>query len=243
MRISIHRTMLIIALVVATGCHDQPTGPSPLGPSITSVTPDSAVFGSSDLTVTVTGTGFVHDTRTSSVVKWAAGSTETVLATTFLSETELTAVIPATLLRDGVTAVLRVANVDKIFGVVTSQESNVKTFTVLGIVISSISPTSAIAGSPDLTVVVTGRGFIRFANHLSSYVKWVVNRDETVLATTFVSEMEVTAVIPAALLKFPMTAQILVQNADIMDLSDGYNGYPKSNSINFTVVTTGGSAQ
>src|SRR4029453_3940470 len=137
----------------------------------TSVTPDSAVLGSSDLTVRLTGTGFVHDTRTSSIVKWAAGPPKTSLATTFVSETELTAIIPATLLRDGVTAVLSVENVDKIFGVVTSQESNVKTFTVLGIVISSISPTSAIAGSPDLTVVVTGRGFIRFANHLSSYVK------------------------------------------------------------------------
>jgi len=58
----------------------------------------------------------------------------------------------------------------------------------------------------------------------------------TALKTTIVSSSEVTAVIPAALLQSPTSVQILVMNGDVMGMSDGYFGYPRSNSLTFTVT-------
>lgn len=55
--------------------------------SMTALSPDTASVGSGKTTLTVTGTGFVPD----SVVYW----TGTALATTFVSVTELQAIIPA----------------------------------------------------------------------------------------------------------------------------------------------------
>lgn len=53
--------------------------------------------------------------------------------------------------------------------------------------------------------------------------------------TTSISSSQVTAVIPAALLQSPTSVQILVMNGDVMGMSDGYFGYPRSNSVTFTV--------
>ena len=244
MCITTRMIMAMIALAVASGCDSPPTRPTPAGnstgPVINSVTPDSAVTGSSDLTVTVKGANFV---KGSSVVKCVENGIATVLSTTFVSEKVLTAVIPAALLQGAVTAVLSVENVGILGRSNGSPESNEIPFVVRNLGITSISPTAAIAGSPDLTVVVTGTGFVREGS-IGSVVKWAANTivpppghsPEIVLMTKFVSDTELTAVIPATLLTDPITAQLLVQNADIMGLSDGFDGYPKSNRISFSVL-------
>ncbi|MGE5835413.1 MAG: hypothetical protein ACM4AI_13085 [Acidobacteriota bacterium] len=160
----------------------------------------------------------------------------TALATTFVRETELNAVIPAALLQQPVTARLLVENVEISSGTDTSQESNPLSFAVVAeLGITSISPTSAVAGSPDLTVTVTGGGFFRSTVchcFTSSYVTWAEKGEETLLSTTFVSEKELTAIIPAALLKNVVTAQLYVRNADITEP----DAYTKSNPINFSVL-------
>jgi hypothetical protein len=43
-------------------------------------------------------------------------------------------------------------------------------------------------------------------------------------------------VIPAKLLQRPNSVQIVVMNGDVMGMSDGYFGYPRSNSVTFTVI-------
>jgi len=43
-------------------------------------------------------------------------------------------------------------------------------------------------------------------------------------------------VIPAKLLESPTSVQIVVMNGDIMGMSDGYFGYPRSNAVTFTVT-------
>jgi len=242
MRISARMTMAMITLAVVSGCNDhhlaQDTGPSAVGPVINSVTPDSAVTGSSDVTVTVKGADFV---KGSSVVKCVENGSATVLTTTFVSETELSAVIPAALLQGEVTAVLSVENTG-ILGRSDGPRSNEVPFAVRNLGITSISPRSAIAGSADLTVVVTGKGFVK--GLISSVVKWTApnivappgHSPELILTTKFLSDTELTAVIPATLLKDSIDAQLLVQNADIMGLSDGFEGYPKSNTISFSVL-------
>jgi IPT/TIG domain len=252
MRISARMALAVVALLIAPGCNDnrvtQSTEPSPMVPVINpmvpvinSVTPDSAVTGSSDLTVTVKGANFV---KGSSVVKCVESGRATVLTTTFVSETELTAVIPANLLQDAVTLGLSVQNVGIFDRSNGSPQSNEISFSVRNLGITSISPATAIAGSPDLTVVITGTGFVKSLGAITSVAKWTARNivappghsPEIVLTTRFLSDTELSAVIPATLLKDPIDAQLLVQNADIMGLSDGYEGYPKSNPISFSVL-------
>ena len=42
--------------------------------------------------------------------------------------------------------------------------------------------------------------------------------------------------IPANLLLSTTSVQIVVMNGDIMGMTDGYFGYPRSNSVTFTVT-------
>ena len=95
----------------------------------------------------------------------------------------------------------------------------------------SISPVSVLAGSPDLELTVTGRGFAD-QHHNKSTVVWSVNGSDTFLATTFVSSTEVTAVIPATLLAHPVVAKVLVETGDPM----GSAPLSRTNTIDFTVT-------
>src|SRR5215469_8364542 len=78
-----------------------------------------------------------------------------------------------------------------------------------GVSISSISPTTAAPGSPDLTLAVKGSNFVNGA-HKGSHVAWSANGSETFLATTFVSSTQLMAIVPAALLATAGTAQVFV---------------------------------
>lgn len=88
----------------AVACHDNvpsepPPPPPPRNLTIDSISPASVAAGSSDLTVTLTGSVF-----SGSRAVWSVKDSVTVLATTFVSSTELVAVVPAALLRDTVVA-------------------------------------------------------------------------------------------------------------------------------------------
>jgi hypothetical protein len=84
--------------------------PVPGTPSISSIAPTSVTVGSPDLTLTITGSNFVHDLRAyHSGVNWTANGRDTFLASTFVSGTQLTAVIPAALMSSVVTAKVTVA--------------------------------------------------------------------------------------------------------------------------------------
>jgi hypothetical protein len=106
--------------------------------------------------------------------------------------------------------------------------------------ISSISPVSVPAGTPDLTLTIKGS---KFGNKFidQSIAFWTTDPNNLhdhgkMLFTTFVSSNQLTAVIPAALLEEPTNVQIVVLTGDSMGMSDGFFGYPKSNSVTFTVT-------
>ena len=105
-------------------------------------------------------------------------------------------------------------------------------------VITSISPGGVTAGSEDLTVTINGS---KFDNKFlgQSIAFWTTDGNlhdhGTMLYTKFVSRNQLTAVIPAALLQSPTSVQIVVLTGDSMGMSDGYFGYPRSNSVTFTV--------
>ena len=142
-------------------------------PSLSSISPNSAVAGSSGLTLTVTGGNFVSG----SVVQ-VNGSNRT---TTFVSHTQLTAAIPASDLATG--ALLSVTVFTPAPGGGTSAAA---TFTVNNPVpsISSISPPLVIALGGNFTLTVNGSGFVAGS---------VVQYDGSPRPTTFVSATQLTA--------------------------------------------------
>lgn len=121
---------IIVALGLAWGCGSSPLRPtafteSPGGraaatlPTITSISPDRAIAGTAALTLTVTGTNFVASSvGTNSIpqiswVRWSAdGVTTDLWETRVVSATELSVLIPASLLAKSATASVLVANGD-----------------------------------------------------------------------------------------------------------------------------------
>ena len=106
--------------------------------------------------------------------------------------------------------------------------------------IVSISPVDASAGSPDITLTIAGSNFDHQFLH-TSVAFWTTDPNNlhdhgTMLGTTFVASTQLTVVIPAALLQNPASGQIVVLTGDSMGMSDGFFGYPKSNSVVFTVT-------
>ncbi len=212
-----------------------------------SISPASATVGSPDLTLTILGSnnftfsnGHWHST-----VLWSQGGVDTPLLTTFVSSSQLTAIVPAALLTSAATATVRVETWDRIENTRVATSSSVP-FQVTSSPppipvpsISSISPSAVSAGSPDVTITIEGTNFGHFGHFIWSTAFWTTDGNlhdhGTMLQTTIVSSSQLTAVIPAALLQNPTSVQILVMNGDVMGMSDGYFGYPRSNSVTFTV--------
>ena len=101
------------------------------------------------------------------------------------------------------------------------------------VAITAISPTSASAGSPDLTLTITGSN-LKGGPHDIRRAVWSVSGSTTNLATTPISDTQLTAVVPAALLGTPVTAHISIEYGDPMgDVPLG-----RSNSVPFSVTAT-----
>ena len=91
-------------LVLACSGNDVGLPPHNPPPVIGSIFPSAAIVGSPDLTLTVMGNNFVEGRSQGSHAAWVAGGDTTLLATTYVSSTQLTVVIPAALLSSPVTA-------------------------------------------------------------------------------------------------------------------------------------------
>lgn len=159
-------------------------------PTITSLSPNSATVGGPAFSLIVTGTGFVSLTS----IQWNT----TALNTHFVSATSVTADVPASLIAQTGTVNVTAINPGNIV-------SAALTFTIIPpppAVITSLSQTSATAGSAAFTLTVTGTGFTSGA---------VVNLGTTALTTTFVSATQLTATVTANLLLTPGTYSITVQ--------------------------------
>ena len=108
------------------------------------------------------------------------------------------------------------------------------------VVISSISPLTVASGSADVPITINGSGFGHSGHFIWSTAFWTTNgnlHDTGIwLQTTITSSSQLTAVIPAKLLQSPTSVHIVVMNGDIMSMSDGYFGYPRSNAVTFTVT-------
>jgi hypothetical protein len=213
-----------------------------------SISPGSAAVGSPDLTLTISALNnfTFHNGIWHSNVLWSQGGVDTPLVANFVSSSQLTALVPATLMVNPVSANVRVEIWDHVEGVLVATSSSVP-FVVTSTPsptpapsICTISPSTVAAGSPDLTITIDGSNFGHFGHFVWSTVFWTTNGNlhdtGTLLQTTIVNSDQLVAVIPAPLLQTPTSVQILVMNGDVMGMSDGFFGYPRSNSVIFTVT-------
>jgi hypothetical protein len=222
-----------------------PGTPATSSPANISISPGSAMVGSPDLTLTVSALNnfTFHNGIWHSNVLWSQDSVDTPLVPNFVSSSQLTALLPAALMVNPVTAKVRVDIWDNVEGTRVATSSSVPFEVTLTPIpfpsISSISPSTVAVGSPDLTITIEGSNFGHYRRFIHSTAFWTTNGNlhdtGTVLQTTIVSDSQLTAAIPAALLQSPTSVQIVVMNGDVMGMSDGYFGYPGSNSVTFTV--------
>jgi hypothetical protein len=130
----------------------------------------------------VTGTGY----RTGAQIEWNGTR---IAATTLVSATQLTAAIPASFLTAAGTAPVAVVNTDN------GDRSGTVSFTISAPPVSarpsltSLAPSTAVAGGSAFTLTVNGSGFVSGAT-----VAWV----GSARTTTFVSATQLTASIPAS---------------------------------------------
>ena len=160
-----------------------------VGPTITSLSPTSAVAGAAAFTLTVTGTNFFNG----STVMWGS----TALTTTYGSPTSVTAAVTSTQLASAASAKITVKNS-------STAASSASTFTVKAPTIGSVSPASAVAGSAAFTLTVTGTNFVA-----TSVVMW----GATPLTTTYRSPTSLTAAVTSAQLASAGSPKITVQNS------------------------------
>ena len=167
----------------------KPAGPPK--PFISGISPASAIIGSSNQQLIVTGSGFVSG----SVVNFNTTNLTTVLN----SATSLTATIPANLLTSVGTAMVTVSNPD-------GSVSGAVSFSILSnLSISSVSPNSVAAGSPGVQLTVSGVGFVSGSK---------VNFGSTACPTTFGSSAGLTANVAGSLIANGGAVTITVSNPD-----------------------------
>lgn len=160
------------------------------GPALTALSPGGAIAGGVPFTVTLTGTGFTS----AATAQWNGVN----LATSFVSATQLTAAVPASLIAVPSTAQITV--------LINGVSSNGLSFVVSTVTLSSLSPATAAAGQP-FTLTVNGSGF-----NSSSVVEW----NGAPLSTTFGSTNQLTAAVPGDLSQNPGSAQVSVLSNGVL---------------------------
>jgi 6-phosphogluconolactonase (cycloisomerase 2 family) len=169
-------------------------------PSITYINPQGTVAGSGVVTLTLNGTGFISSVFGVSVVRWNGSN----LPTTFINSTQLQATVPATATVNAGIAGVTVAN--------GGSSSNVVEFTIASPLqnpppsLTQLSPVwvfSYGAGSPQVTLIVTGTNFVNGAK-----VQW----NGVDLPTTFVNSTKLKATVTSAKLALPNNAVITAEN-------------------------------
>ncbi len=210
--------LLLLATIFScakTSTVDNTGGTTNPVPVITAISPASVIAGDPTFILTVTGTDFIS----SSNIKWNG----TVLTTTYVSATQLTATVSASLIASAGTANITVFN-----GTPGGGTSNAVIFTIGTIAtnpvpsVSSLSPASVIAGAASFTLTVNGTNFIG-----SSTINW----NGTPLTTTFISSLQLTATVSNTLVTTVGIAPVTVITPA--------PGGGASNSLPFTITAVG----
>jgi hypothetical protein len=159
--------------------------PSP--PAITSLTPSLVNAGGAGFMLTITGTAFTPDATS----VWGTTS----LGTIYISPTQLRAAVPASLIEFPGTGNVTVTTM--------AGTSSPATFTINPSppAICGLSPAMATADGSSFTLSISGQYFTS-----NSTAKW----GSTALSTTYISQTQLTAVVPASLFASAGTTSVSV---------------------------------
>jgi hypothetical protein len=242
----------LAAIFVLVSCNDYGnTFQSPTGAPINFLAPSDANAGGPAFTLLVTSTsgGFVTNT----VIQWD-GKT---IATTYVSATQVTATIPASLIANAGTAYVNTYQPQSGSGM--NGLSNVLPFIINPAPnplpsITSISPTSAAAGSPSFTLTVNGSSFLTTSNASGgSQVFWNVGSVQSTLPIVNITSTQIQATVDSSLLvnatSQPITATVTVYNPPL-PATGGSGGVPNPsnggggvspNGLPFSITPAGSS--
>jgi hypothetical protein len=160
------------------------------GPSLSSLSPVSVMVGDSSFTLHVNGAEFVDG----AIVRWDGADRQTL----FIDSSELRATIEADDLAVAKVIQITVRNPD-------GEITDALEFTVRNYIpaLSALTPSSARAGSPGFTLVLSGTNFVEGA---------IASWDGADCPTTYISSTEVRAEIGAGDIGVPKTVQVCVHN-------------------------------
>jgi hypothetical protein len=219
--------LLITCIIGCGGSGAAGDSQQPAALTTASVTPASIAAGSSATTLTVSGTGF-----TTSTVIQVGGTAE---ATTFISSTEVTAVVPASQLASGTT-----------LSIVATNGSVASTGPAVDVVVNNLSPTlaqvtpsSVLAGAGSATLTFTGANFVPATT---------VQVNGGGRATTFQSTTQISATLTSADLAAGGTLAVTVVNpspgggTSSASLITVNNPVPTVTSLSPTSVVAGANA-
>lgn len=191
-------------------------------PTLSTLSPNQLPVGTQGTTLILSGLNF----RAGAVATWNGSP----LSTTYVSATQLTAAVPPALLSIPGAATLQVRNPDN------QLSGGLAYFIALQVPqITGLSPLATLAGTPELTLVVSGLNF-----RLGSTIRW----NGSILPTTFISSTQLSAnVLPASLLSVAGAANISVVNPDGQASSAVVftvaNAQPQISGVNPAVLGTG----
>lgn len=211
LRSAVALTLSVLLVAFASACGGSSNSNANNTPAIVSITPNTATAGSAAITITVSGANFVSG----AVVMFGTTS----LTTTFVSNTQLTAVVPASSLLNGGVINVTVVNPDK-------TASGAAGFAIApsvpppAVSITSLQPASVVAGSGAFTLTVNGSGFTSSS---------VLSFNSVALTTTLVNANQVTATVPASAIATSGTVPVTVTNPPNFTVNAG-------NSVNFTIL-------
>jgi photosystem II stability/assembly factor-like uncharacterized protein len=176
-------------------------------PTLSSVSPNSANSGDPDVTLTITGSGFLNGAFAQFTSGFSGYTTTltitTNLQTTFVSSTQLTATLPASAIALPTNGQITVSNPLPQFGGSNSLPFTVNLGTYPVPVLNSIFPTTMIAGSVPFGISANGSNFATTA---------VLNFNGIPKPTTVQNSQNLSATISQADIASAGTAQVTVSN-------------------------------
>jgi hypothetical protein len=248
------------AIFAATGCNDYGnTFQGNTGAFLQFISPSNATAGgTADLTITLTGNGFVVQTT----VTWDQKNLKTCVVTTTAANTcapsndtgnvvSVTAVVPAALTAKAGTHFIQ--TVQPHSGSGTNGLSNAVAFEVFPPpnpvpTITSISPNTVAAGSADLPITIVGTNFLAGSDPtLSSQVHWNTATQAN-LTPTNITATQLQVTVPAAQLANAGSATVTVSNPPAPPPSGctvnctGFGGGGTSNGATFTITAKAAAA-
>ena len=247
------------AIFAATGCNDYGnTFQANTGAYLQFVSPANVNAGGPDLTLTLTGSGFVVQT----IATWDQHSLKTCVVTTTAANTcapandtgtvvSVTAALPAAMTAKAGTYFVQTLQPHS--GAGTNGLSNSVAFVVFPPAnpvptVTSINPNSAAAGSAAVGLTITGTNFLLTSDPTGgSQVRWNTTT-QTTLSATSITATQILVTVPATMLATAGTATVTVYNAPVQPPPNsgcqincnGYGGGGTSNSATFTITDPGG---